>query len=85
MKQAYIVFEIAAASDVNATTGKLRSTSLANCLTRIVGSDGRVVFVHIACQETGGDPSFLNQAVQKLSGLDGIVGSTLVTLKQNGD
>jgi hypothetical protein len=82
--QAYIVFETTASSDEGAAAEKLRSTSLANCLQLVVGSHARVVLVHIACDERG-EPSYLNQALLKLSGLDGIARATLVWLKQGVD
>jgi hypothetical protein len=84
--QAYIIFEIAASSDETATAEKLRSTGLANCLQLIIGRHARVVFVHIACDERGdSDPSYLNQALQRLSRVDGIARATLVSLKQGTD
>ena len=83
--QSYIVFEITASSDENATAEKLRSTSLANCLKQIVGRHMRVVFVHIACDERGDDPSYLDKALQSLSRIDGIARATLVSLKQGTD
>jgi hypothetical protein len=77
MNQAYVVFEIAASSNVSATTDKLRSTSLGNCKQLIIGGHLRDVFVHIACDE-GGD---LNQAFLRLSRVDGIARATIVSLK----
>ena len=80
--QAYIVFEIAASSDESAAEEKLRSTSLANCKQLIVGRHFRVVFVHIRCDERGGDPNYFNQALAKLSAVDGVARATPVSLKQ---
>src|SRR5262249_11760643 len=71
--QAYVIFEIAASSDVSAAAEKLRSTSLSNCLQFIIGHHARDVFIHIACDERGdGDTSNLNQAFLTLSRVDGI-------------
>jgi hypothetical protein len=84
MVQAYILFEIAAPSDVSAAAEKLRSTSLANCKQLILGHPARDVVVHIACDERG-DPSYLNQAMQKLARVDGIARATIVSVKQGAD
>jgi hypothetical protein len=81
MNQAYVVFEIAASSDVSAATDKLRSTSLGNCLQLIIGAHLRDVFVHIACDQ-GGD---LNQALLRLSRVDGVARATILSLKTATD
>jgi hypothetical protein len=85
--QAYVIFEVAASSDVSAASEKLRSTSLGNCLQLIIGRHARDVFVHIACDERGGrgDTSYLSQAVLALSRVDGIARATIVSLKQGTD
>jgi hypothetical protein len=81
--QAYVVFEIAASSDVSAAAEKLRSTSLSNCLQLVVGRHAQDVFVHIACDEREDrrDASYLNQAFLALSRVDGIDRATIVSLK----
>jgi len=85
--QGYVIFEIAASSDVSAATEKLRSTSLGNCLQLIIGHHARDVFVHIACDEHGDreDTSNLNQAFMTLSRVDGIARATIVSLKHGTD
>jgi len=84
--QAYIVFEIGASSDQNATADKLRSTSLSNCKQLIIGRHARDVFVHIACDESGApDTSYLNQAFLRLSRVDGVARANIVSLKLGAD
>ncbi|MGZ5841117.1 MAG: hypothetical protein ACXWJ8_04185 [Xanthobacteraceae bacterium] len=80
--QTYVIFEVAASSDQNAVAEKLRSTSLGNCLQLVVGQHARDVFVHIACDESGQDSKYLEQAFLQLSGVDGIARATIVALKQ---
>ena len=83
--QAYVVFEIGGSSDRSATVEKLRSKGLGNCLQVIVGQHQGDVFVHIACDERGGreDRRFFNQALTDLSGIERIVRTTLVSLKND--
>jgi hypothetical protein len=79
--QAYVLFELSASSSVSATTEKLRSTSLSNCLQLIIGGHAREVFVHVACDERGTDTSYLGQAVMALSRVDGVARATVVLVK----
>ncbi len=85
--QAYVIFGIAASSDVSAAAEKLRSTSLSNCLQLVIGRHAQDVFVHIACdeREDRGDTSYLNQAFLALSRVDGIARATIVSLKYGTD
>ena len=83
--QTYVIFEIAASSDQNAAAEKLRSTSLGNCLQLVVGQHARNVFVHIACDESGQDLSYLEKALLQLSRVDGIARATIVALKQGSN
>jgi hypothetical protein len=80
--QTYVIFEIAKSSDQNAVAEKLRSTNLGNCLQLVVGQHARDVFVHIACDESGQDSSYLEKALLQLSRVDGIARATMVSLKQ---
>jgi hypothetical protein len=80
--QTYVIFEIAASSDQTTVADKLRSTSLGNCLQLVVGQHARDVFVHIACDESGQDTSYLEKAFLQLSRVEGIARATIVALKQ---
>jgi hypothetical protein len=83
--ETYVIFEIAASSDQNAVADKLRSTNLNNCLQLVVGQHLRDVFVHIACDESGQDSKYVEQAFLKLSGIPGIARATIATLKQGAN
>jgi len=80
--QTYVIFEVAPSSDQTAVAEKLQSTSLGNCLQLIVGQHARDVFVHIACDESGQDSSYLEKAFLQLSRVDGIARATIVALQQ---
>jgi hypothetical protein len=80
--QTYVIFEIAASSDQTTVADKLRSTSLGNCLQLVVGQHARDVFVHIACDESGQDTSYLEKAFLQLSRVEGIARATIVALKR---
>jgi hypothetical protein len=80
--QTYVIFEVAASSDQNAVAEKLRSTSLGNCLQLLIGQHARDVFVHIACDESGQDSKYLEQAFLQLARVDGISRATIVAMKQ---
>jgi len=81
--QAYIMFDVAASSNVSAVAETLRSTSLGNCLQLIVGSQARTVVVHLACDEDDrADTRFLSQAVIELSRVDGVARATVVALRR---
>jgi hypothetical protein len=80
--QAYAIFEVASSANVTATVDKLRSTSLGNCLQLVVGAHARDVILHVACDESSTDTSYLNQAMVTLSKVDGISRATIVSLKQ---
>jgi len=80
--ETYVIFEVAASADQTAVAEKLRSTSLNNCLQLVVGQHARDVFVHVACDESGQDSKYLEQAFLKLSGIPGIARATIVALKQ---
>ena len=80
--QAYVIFEVGASSTESAVGEKLRGTSLGNCKQLIVGSHLRDVFVHIACDEPDRGDSYLDQALVRLSRIDGISRATIVSLKR---
>jgi hypothetical protein len=83
--QAYLLFEIAVASDPSGTAERLRSTSLGNCLQVVIGSFARDVIVHLACDERGGGQvgtSYLNQAVLELSRVNGVAQSTVLMVRR---
>jgi len=82
--QAYVIFEVGAAADDNATTERLRSTSLGNCKQLIIGRHARDVFVHIACDEQHGS-THLQQAMLDLSRVEGVVRATLVSVKHSAE
>ena len=84
--QAYVIVDVAAASNASATAEKLRSTSLGNCLTLIVGSQARTVVLHLACDEgDGADTKFLSQALIELSRVDGVAHATIVSVRRGND
>ena len=80
--QAYAIFEVAPSANVNATVEKLRGTSLGNCLHLVIGTQARDVILHIACDESSTNTSYLNQAMVALSKIDGISRATIVSVKQ---
>jgi hypothetical protein len=82
--QAYVVFEVAGSSAVSTTADKLRSTSLGNCKQLVIGQHARDIFVHIACDE-GNNTSYLNQALLRLSQVDGIGRVSVISLKHGTD
>jgi hypothetical protein len=85
--QSYLLFELSASSSASAAAEKLRGTSLANCLQLVIGSHGREVFVHLACDERGDrvDITYLNQAVIEPSRVDGVARTTILSLKHGSD
>ena len=63
--QAYVIVDVAAASNASAAAEKLRSTSLGNCLQLILGSHARTVVLHLACDEDDrADTRFLTNRVR---------------------
>jgi hypothetical protein len=83
--QAYVIVDVAPASNASATAEKLRSTSLGNCLKLILGSDARTVVLHLACDESGADTKFLSQALIDLSRVDGVARATIVSVRRGND
>jgi len=80
--QAYAIFEVASSANVTATADKLRGTSLGNCLQLVIGAHARDVILHIACDESSTDTSYLSQAMIALAKVDGISRATIVSVKQ---
>src|SRR3954453_2804176 len=71
--QAYLIVDVAAASNASSAAEKLRSTSLGNCLQLILGSPAGTVGLRPACGEHDrADTRFLSQALIELSRVDGI-------------
>ena len=84
--QAYVIVDVAAASNASAAAEKLRSTSLGNCLQLILGSHGRTVVLHLACDEDDrADTRFLSQALIELSRVDGVARATIVSVRRGND
>jgi hypothetical protein len=85
--QAYVLFELADFSGASVATEKLRSTSLGNCLQLIIGHHQQDVFIHLACDDSGGsdDTSNLNRAMVDLSDVEGVARATIVSLKRGSD
>jgi hypothetical protein len=84
--EAYVIVDVAAASNASAAAEKLRSTSLGNCLQLIVGSDARTVVLHLACDEDDrAETRFLGQALTELSRVDGVARATIVSIRRGND
>ena len=80
--QAYAIFEIAPSGNVSATAEKLKGTSLGNCLTRVIDTQAGAVVLHIACDESSANTSYLNQAMVALSKVDGVSRATIMSVRQ---
>jgi hypothetical protein len=84
--QAYVIVDVAAASNASAAAEKFRSTSLGNCLQLIIGSHARTVILHLACDEDDrADTRFLSQALIGLSRVDGVARATIVSVRRGND
>jgi len=84
LAHAYMLFEIAAASDYSATVSNLKSTSLMNCKQLFIGNRGQDVFISVDCDDSGGTQleTVLNQAVMKLSQVNGVAKTTVFLVKR---
>jgi hypothetical protein len=84
--EAYVIVDVAAASNASAAAEKLRSTSLGNCLQLILGSHARTVVLHLACDEDDrADTRFLSQALIELSRVDGVARASIVSVRRASD
>jgi hypothetical protein len=80
--QAYAIFEVTSSANVSATAEKLRGTSLGNCLIRVIDTQAGAVVLHIACDESSANTSYLNQAMVALSKVDSVSRATIMSVRQ---